>query len=114
MLYDIIIGGLFGFGTYAAMGPLKEATKGNFELDERELHILTFGAMMLLAAWLGPLLAGRMSPFWLVLGGLIGIFGERLYGWAVSLANGQAAKRKTDDIEDSVVESAEETGKKES
>ncbi|MEL6572532.1 MAG: hypothetical protein AAFQ64_12775 [Pseudomonadota bacterium] len=111
MLYDIIIGGLFGFGTYAAIGPLKDATKDKIALDERELHILTFGAMMLLAALLGPLIAGRMSPFWLVLGGLIGIFGERLYGWAVSLANGKSANAKADDIEDAVVETVDEAGK---
>lgn len=110
MLYDIIIGGLFGFGTYAAMGPLKDATKDKFTLDERELHILTFGAMMLLAAWLGPLLAGRMSPFWLVLGGLIGIFGERLYQAATSSAS--AARAKADDVEDAVVETVEEPDKK--
>ena len=110
MIYDIIIGGVFGFATTFASGPIKDFTKDHFALDERETHILTFGAMMVAAALLGPLVAGRMNAFSLIIGGMLGVFGDRLYGAAMAMTSKTAkdATVKADDVKDAVVESVEE------
>lgn len=84
MLTSVIFGVVFGLGTGFAIGPVSGFARSHFELTEQDSGTLTFGVLLLLAALLVTLLSGGANAFWLVLGGLIGAFGLRIYAFAMA------------------------------
>lgn len=116
MFLSIIIGAAFGFGTAFAAGPLTELTRSRFTLNERETGIFTFGLMLLVATLVGSILTSYLSGFWLIFGGLLGVFGLRLKAAAEKLyaERSSTEKTKAENEHESAIEVVEdETAKNE-
>ena len=103
MIFGIILGAICGFGAVYVVAPLKELVGSRVELSEQESGILAFGAVLLAAAIVGAIVAGGVGAFWLVLGGLLGVFGLRIIEFAkVKFGEMSSAKDKTVDVVDEV------------
>jgi len=91
-------------------GPLTEFTKNRFELNERETGIASFGAVLVVAGLIGGIIFGGFNAFWLVLGGLLGTFGMRLFALAKARTDDVMAARKSlaDDAAKDAAEAAED------
>jgi hypothetical protein len=107
---SLVIGVLAGLGVPYVAGPLTEFTKNRFELNERETGIASFGAVLVVAGLIGGIIFGGFNAFWLVLGGLLGTFGMRLFALAKARTDDVMAARKSlaDDAAKDAAEAAED------
>jgi hypothetical protein len=107
---SLVIGVLAGLGVPYVAGPLTEFTKNRFVLNERETGIASFGAVLVVAGLIGGIIFGGFNAFWLVLGGLLGTFGMRLFALAKARTDDVMAARKSlaDDAAKDAAEAAED------
>ncbi|WP_068112573.1 hypothetical protein [Tropicimonas marinistellae] len=87
MLASLLLSALAGFLTPQAEPYVAKAFarlgKGEWRpLEARELRVLSFGLMLLLAATAGPFLDADSSAWLAAAGGLLGYFGRDLYAFA--------------------------------
>jgi hypothetical protein len=109
MFGSFIVGIVFGLGSKFVKEPISKALEGHIELDDSELAVIIFGAVMAVASLLLALLTSNPSPFWLILGGVIGVFGFRLFefGKARFDATKDDAADAVDAVEDKAAEVAD-------
>lgn len=84
MFGSFIIGIAFGLGSKYVAEPIAGFFGDKVELDDRETAVLTFGIIMAVASLLLALLTSNPSPFWLILGGTLGVFGFRIFEFGKS------------------------------
>ncbi len=81
-MLGFIIAVLAGFATRhieePLARPLAKALRPVVEVTEAEMRLLAFGVAMVGATVLGGFLHSG-SPFWMVLGGVLGVFAQRLF-----------------------------------
>ena len=103
MFTSLIVGVLAGLGFKFAFGPISGALTSKVALDEHEKAIFVFAILMGVAALVTAVLSA--SPFWLMAGGLLGVFGYRLFDFAKQKA--ADAKATAEDTADAVEDKAE-------
>lgn len=106
---SVIVGVLAGLSVAFVTGPLTAFTKDKFALNERETGIAAFGAVLMIAGLIGSIIFGGFNAFWLTLGGLLGVFGSRLFAMAKARTDEVRAARKSlaDDAAKDAAEAAE-------
>lgn len=72
--------------------PLAETLRPWIAVDEAEMRPLSFMLCLLLAGLLAELLHSG-TPFWVILGGVLGYFGSRI----IAAVQGEMERRKRDD-----------------
>ncbi len=105
MFTSLIVGVLAGLGFKFAFGPISGALTSKVALDEHEKAIFVFAILMGVAALVAAGLSDNASPFWLMAGGLLGVFGYRLFDFAKQKA--ADAKATAEDTADAVEDKAE-------
>ncbi len=109
-MFMSFIGGLiFGIGSGYLEKLIAKPLRDQFELSDSELGIISFSALMLVAAILVSAMGVNSSAFWLVLGGAIGAFGIRAYvfGKAEVEKRKLAAQDAAGDLADSASDMAD-------
>ena len=79
MFGSFIIGIIFGLGSKFVAEPIASFATSKVELNDGETAVITFGVIMAVASLLLALLTSNPSPFWLILGGTLGVFGFRIF-----------------------------------
>lgn len=112
MFGSLIVGLVFGLGSKFVTEPISEFIAAKAKLSEREMAIVVFGLIMAVAAIVASLVTGNASPFWLIIGGVIGVFGFQLFEFArATLVDAKTDAEKAAEAGSDAIEDAAETVK---
>lgn len=95
MLFNLILGAIAGYFSGQAEKVLDDPLKKRFSLSDRDMHLIGFSLVLVVAAVLLSALDIHTRVFWLLLGGLVGVFGNRILAYSKT----QVGDRKTKAVE---------------
>lgn len=99
MFWSLLVGIAMGLALKFVSEPISGLVRSKIELSEQESGILSFTALMLVGSLISAILSDNASAFWLIIGGLLGVFGYRII---------DAAKAKADAARSSAAEKVED------